>query len=168
MTSPVYDVHPTVPYARGIIEKMSAKTGRSIEEWASLVNSSGCGTDREKKSWLKREYGLGGTTVMLIVNHAAGRGADDADPERYLALATVWVDKMFSGPKAVLWPIFDCLMTRGRELGPDVRISPRKTMVPLYRKHVFAEVKPATKDRVDLGLALKKFEGAFPSPLIAL
>jgi hypothetical protein len=27
--------------------------------------------------------------------------------------------------------------------------------VPLYRKHVFAQIKPTTRTRIDLGLALK-------------
>jgi hypothetical protein len=28
-------------------------------------------------------------------------------------------------------------------------------MVPLYRHHVFAQIKPATRTRIDLGLALR-------------
>jgi hypothetical protein len=28
-------------------------------------------------------------------------------------------------------------------------------MVPLYRHHVFAQIKPTTRTRIDLGLALK-------------
>jgi hypothetical protein len=32
---------------------------------------------------------------------------------------------------------------------------PCQTIVPLYRAHVFAEIKPSTLTRVDLGLALK-------------
>jgi predicted GTPase len=36
-----------------------------------------------------------------------------------------------------------------------VKVCPCKTMVPLYRKHVFAQIKPTTRTRIDLGLALK-------------
>jgi hypothetical protein len=39
-------------------------------------------------------------------------------------------------------------------LGKDVKACPCKTMVPLYRKHVFAQIKPTTLTRIDLGFAL--------------
>jgi predicted GTPase len=40
-------------------------------------------------------------------------------------------------------------------MGPDVKVCPCQTMVPLYRNHVFAQIKPTTRTRIDLGLALK-------------
>ncbi|MBZ5536331.1 MAG: DUF5655 domain-containing protein [Acidobacteriia bacterium] len=36
-----------------------------------------------------------------------------------------------------------------------MKASPSKTIVPLYRNHVFAEIKPATRTRIDLGFALR-------------
>ena len=42
----------------------------------------------------------------------------------------------------------------GRALGADVKFCPCKTIVPFYRHHVFAEVKPSTRTRIDFGLAL--------------
>src|ERR1041384_645465 len=39
--------------------------------------------------------------------------------------------------------------------GADVKVCPCQTIVPLYRKHVFAQIKPTTRTRIDLGLALK-------------
>jgi hypothetical protein len=39
-------------------------------------------------------------------------------------------------------------------LGRDVTATPCKTMIPLRRRHVFAQIKPATSTRIDLGLAL--------------
>src|SRR5262249_34907324 len=36
-----------------------------------------------------------------------------------------------------------------------VKVCPCQTIVPLYRKHVFAQIKPTTRTRIDLGLALK-------------
>jgi hypothetical protein len=61
---------------------------------------------------------------------------------------------MFSGPKAALRPIYDQLLRLGRGLGKDVRVCPCKTIVPFYRNHVFAQVKPSTRTRLDFGLAL--------------
>src|SRR5437588_9569047 len=63
---------------------------------------------------------------------------------------------MFAGPKAGLLPIYDELLTIGFELGEDVKACPCKTIVPLYRKHVFAQIKPATNTRIDFGLALSR------------
>ena len=40
-------------------------------------------------------------------------------------------------------------------LGDDVKACPCQTIVPLYRNHVFAQIKPATNKRIDLGFALK-------------
>jgi hypothetical protein len=62
---------------------------------------------------------------------------------------------MFAGPKAGLRPIYDALLAAGLKLGHDVRVCPCQTFVPLYRNHVFAQIKPATRTRIDFGLALK-------------
>jgi hypothetical protein len=35
-----------------------------------------------------------------------------------------------------------------------VKACPCQTIVPLYRKHVFAQIKPTTTKRVDIGFAL--------------
>lgn len=40
-------------------------------------------------------------------------------------------------------------------LGRDVKVCPCKTIVPLYRRHVFAQIKPSANLRIDLGLALE-------------
>ncbi|HKV10286.1 MAG TPA: DUF5655 domain-containing protein, partial [Thermoanaerobaculia bacterium] len=49
----------------------------------------------------------------------------------------------------------DELLKLALSVGPDVKACPGKTIVPLYRNHVFAQIKPATKNRIDLGFALK-------------
>ena len=41
-----------------------------------------------------------------------------------------------------------------RTLGDDVKVCPCKTIVPFYRKRVFAELKPATKTRLELSFPL--------------
>ena len=51
-------------------------------------------------------------------------------------------------------------------MGDDVKACPCKTIVPLYRKHVFAQIKPTTNSRVDLGLALTHYKGKLPKRLI--
>jgi hypothetical protein len=64
------------------------------------------------------------------------------------------VHEQYAGKKAALWPIYERLYALGRSLGNDVQVCPCKTIVPFYRHHVFANIKPSTNSRVDLGLCL--------------
>ena len=59
------------------------------------------------------------------------------------------------GRRAGLRPIHDAIIEHALGLGGDVGIAPKKTSVSLRRKKQFALITPATKTRVDLGLALK-------------
>jgi len=36
-----------------------------------------------------------------------------------------------------------------------VKACPSQTIVPLYRRHVFAQIKPRTRTEIDLGFALR-------------
>jgi hypothetical protein len=69
-------------------------------------------------------------------------------------MAPQYVAEMYAGPKAALRPLYDALLQLGLSLGGDVKACPCKTIVPLYREHVFAQLKPTTRTRLDLGLAL--------------
>ena len=61
---------------------------------------------------------------------------------------------MFSGPREALRPFYDQLLKLALALGKDVKASPGKTLVSLYRNHVFAHIKPSTNTRIDFGFAL--------------
>jgi hypothetical protein len=54
----------------------------------------------------------------------------------------------------------------GKSIGDDVKACPCQTMVPLYRNHVFAQIKPTTNSRIDMGFALAKHKGKLPKRLI--
>ena len=69
---------------------------------------------------------------------------------------------MFAGKRAGLKPIYDKLLGLGLRVGQEAKACPCKTIVPLYREHVFAEIKPATNGRIDLGLALGKLKASVP------
>ena len=90
----------------------------------------------------------------FIAEASVGKG-EALTPEGYLRMAGQYVENLFAGPKAGLRPIYEALLAAGLKLGKDVRVSPCQTFVPLYRNHVFAQIKPSTRTRVDLGLALK-------------
>jgi hypothetical protein len=133
---------------------LPSKTGRSLEEWIILVKESGPGTEKERREWLKREHQLGTNAAWWIAERAEGKGGEDSDPDAYLKAAELYVETMFSGSKERLRPIYDQLLKIVGRLGRDVKICPCKTIVPIYRRHVFAQIKPTTKTRLDLGFAL--------------
>ncbi|HMJ83199.1 MAG TPA: DUF5655 domain-containing protein [Vicinamibacterales bacterium] len=83
-----------------------------------------------------------------------GMPPEYASPAAYLATAERYVDEMFAGPKAALRPILDALLKTSLSLGADTKACPCKTIVPIYRRHVIAQIKPTTRTRIDFGLAL--------------
>lgn len=152
--SSTYDVHPSLGMYQSSLAALRQKTGRTLEEWIQLVQKKGPATEKERGAWLKAEHGLGMNYAGWIAEHSVGKG-DDGNPETYLKQAEEFVENMYSGAKEPLRSIYDELLALGRSLGSDVKVCPCKTIVPLYRKHVFAQIKPTTRTRIDLGLALK-------------
>jgi hypothetical protein len=156
----LYDVHPGVAMVQKWVMELPQKTGRSLEEWLTLVKEEGPPSEKEQREWLKRDFRLGTNSAWWIAERAAGRGGEDCDPEAYLIAAEQYVEGMFAGSKANLRPIYDALLKLGKSIGKDVKACPGKTIVPLYRKHVFAQIKPSTRTRIDFGFALKDTKAA--------
>lgn len=111
---------------------------------------------------------LGTNSAWWLAERAAGKGAEEDDPESYLKTAVGYVEAMYAGSKAGLRPMHHELLRIGRALGKDVKVCPCQTIVPIYRKHVFAQIKPSTRTRIDFGLALGPLVGkkTFPERLI--
>ena len=149
-----YDVHPSLAMYQSSLAGLKQKTDRTLKEWITFVNKEGPATEKERRAWLKEKHGLGMNYAWWIAEQSLGKG-DDGSPETYLKNAEAYVEKMYSGTKEALRPIFDELLVLGRSMGPDVKVCPCQTIVPLYRNHVFAQIKPTTRTRIDLGLALK-------------
>jgi hypothetical protein len=153
-TRSLYAISPGVAMAQKWLASLPEKTGRSLEEWVALVNKSGPASEKERRDWLKREYGLGTNSAWFIAERAEGKGTEHDSPDIYLEVAEKWVQEMYKGGKASLFPVYEALLRLGLSIGKDVKACPCKTMVPFYRNHVFAQIKPSTNTRVDLGLAL--------------
>jgi len=150
----LYSVHPGVVTTQKWIGTLKEKTGRSLEEWLKFVKESGPPTEKERREWLKSKHGLGTNSAWWIAERSFGKGEEVGDPDEYLRAAEKYVEVMFSGGKAGLRPIYDALLKLGLGLGNEVKACPCQTIVPLYRKHVFAQIKPTTQTRIDLGFAL--------------
>ncbi|MEX2218407.1 MAG: DUF5655 domain-containing protein [Phycisphaerales bacterium] len=169
MATAKYDVHPGVKMVQDWVAGLKAKTGRTLDEWLDLVRTKGPKDEAARREWLKAEHGLGTNGAWWIAERArpaAERPVSEDDPASYLTAAAAYVERQYSGKRAALRPVYDGLVKLGRSLGKDVRVCPCQTIVPLYRRHVFAQIRPGTNTRVDLGLALGKHKGRLPARLI--
>jgi hypothetical protein len=162
----IYDVHPSVAMVQKWLAELKEKTGRSMEEWLALVKKEGPKDEKSRREWLKTKHKLGMNHAGWIAERADGKGGDEDTPEVYLNAAVRYVEGQYAGPKEELRPIFEELLTLGKSMGSDVKACPCKTIVPLYRNHVFAQIKPTTNSRIDLGFALTHCKGKLPKRLI--
>jgi Domain of unknown function (DUF5655)/Domain of unknown function (DUF4287) len=150
----LYSVHSGVEQTQKWVKELPQKTGRSLEEWVAFIKGSGPASEKERREWLKKEHTLGTNYASWLAGRAEGRNMEEDSPEAYLKTAGEWVEEQYAGPRAGLRPLYEQLLKLGLGLGKDVKACPCKTMVPFYRKHVFAQIKPATNTRIDLGFAL--------------
>jgi len=151
----VYSVHPSSKMAMNVIANMKEKTGSSLNEWLDLAKKKGPVDEKARVAWLKEKHGLGTNYAGWITEVSYGRGMEHIDPDIYLATAERYVDEMYAGKKAHLKPVYDALLKLGLGVAADVKACPCQTMVPFYRNHVIAQIKPTTNSRIDMGFALK-------------
>ncbi len=144
--TPRFAGHPGVAHQQAIASNLK-NTGKTLQEWVRLTRKAPAKTAGERVRWLKAEHGVGMATAQVIAQAVEGKNADDYRPQQL-------VDQMFAGAKTALRPIYDELTRLALALGKDVTTAPCKSFVPLRRRHVFAQIKPATNSRIDLGLAL--------------
>ena len=148
------------------IDELNGTTGRSLEEWISLVKKDGPKSEADRRAWLKTKHQLGTNGAWWIAARADGKDSEEDSPEKYLAIAPKYVEGQYAGKKEGLLPIYEKILQMATQLGADVKVCPCKTIVPLYRKHVFAQLKPTTNTRFDLGLALTPYKGKLPQRLV--
>ena len=156
-----YSVHPAVGMVTKWAAELSETTGRSLKEWVEVVRRDGPEGSRERRTWLRKVHRLPMQASWWIAERAGGGASIMAeDEDAYLEGALRNVEEQYSGKKAALRPVYDRLLEMALSLGRDVKVCPCRTMVPFYRRHVFAEVHATTNARVDLHLALGDVEPA--------
>jgi hypothetical protein len=148
------------------ISELKQKTGRSLDEWMALAKREGPPDEKDRREWLKISHKLGTNSAWWIAARVEGKESDEDSPERYLTAATRYVDEQYSGKKKSLRPLYETVLQLAARIGPDVKACPCRTIVPLYRHHVFAQLKPATNTRLDLGLSLAHYKGKLPKRLV--
>lgn len=135
---------------KSMIEGLKAKTGRTLEQWASLVAKSGKAKHGEIVAWLKGEHGVTHGYANLIAHTALKSDAGSRAAEGEDLVGT-----QYAGAKAGLRPIYDRLVAEIGRFGGDVEFAPKKRYVSVRRSKQFAIIQPSTATRVDVGLNLK-------------
>jgi hypothetical protein len=133
------------------IQNIQAKTGKTLEELATLIAATNLAKHGEKLAWAKANLGLGhgdANALVLTLSKLASESAPAADP----------LDDIYTGPKATLRPIHEAIMAEVSTWG-DFEVHPKKGYVALRRKKQFAMIGPATNSRVELGLNAKELSG---------
>ena len=137
-----------------MIANLSEKTGKSLEEWHTVVHASSLEKHGQIVKILKADHGVTHGYANLIAQSAQGKlttpGDGGAGGEDALVTA------QYAGAKADLKPIYDALIREIGQFGKDVEIAPKKTYVSLRRKKQFGLIQPSTKTRVDVGIHLKE------------
>jgi hypothetical protein len=132
-----------------VTDSLAERTGRTLEQWVALVQTSGIDPldQNAVRRWLKDVHGVLQNSQWAIADAAAlAAGWLRPSVEDY-------IDGQFTGKKAALRPVFDAVRAAALELGDDVTIEGRGTIVPFVRRRQFA-VTATTTSRLDLGLRL--------------
>jgi len=153
-TKSIYGVHPGVLMTQKWVAELKQKTGRTLDEWIKFIRKEGPLTEQARRDWLKEQHKLGTNSAWWLAERSVGKGEESGDADAYLKAAEKYVDEMFAGKKEQLRPLYDALLKLGLSMGKDTKACPCQTIVPLYRNHVFAQIKPTTQTRIDFGLAL--------------
>ena len=121
-------------------------TGRTLAEWQVIVRELGTDKHAEIVAGLKTKHGLthGYANTLALLHRGWGTtAADDL------------VAGLFNGPKAILRPIYDRLISTVQVFGDDVVIAPKQTMVMIRRSKAFACFTPSSAKRAEVGIALR-------------
>ncbi len=123
---------------------MPEKTGKTLDEWKTILAKKSFSKHSEGVNYLKSEHGVthGFANTIVKLSKEENHSEDDL------------VSAQYEG-KEVLIPIYQELIEYVKSLGSDVTIKPKKGSVSIIRKRQFVLIKPATKTRIDLGFKLK-------------
>ncbi|MCF6317825.1 MAG: DUF4287 domain-containing protein [Proteobacteria bacterium] len=127
-----------------MIDNMPEKTGKSLEQWKSVLKKQAFEKHMQAVNYLKQEHSVthGFANTIVSLSKEENNSGTELLKNQYQN-------------KQNLLPIYQSLTKFVETLGKDVTISPKKTSVSIIRKNQFILIKPATKTRIDLGFKLK-------------
>jgi predicted transport protein len=132
------------------LKNIENSTGKTLEDWAAIIKSSGFVKHGELVNFLKNEHGLGHGNANMLVHHT-NKSHSGFDNEEDL------IQQQYKG-KEELKAIYEFVVNAIKGFGDDVELSPKKAYVSIRRKKQFAIIQPSTKTRLDIGLNFKNVE----------
>lgn len=131
-----YQAHPMLSTQRGVVSGIEKESGRSFDAWVKLGRTKGPKERKALVAWFLDQHPFKPMQAAWLAQGALGGLEDYGDPAAF-------VDALYGGDKAALRPLHEALVDACYAQGEDVCVTACKTMVPAYRKHVFAEMRPA-------------------------
>jgi hypothetical protein len=128
-------------------QNLKEKTGRTMHEWFTLLETTGLEKHTEIMNWLKSEQGVSHGFANGIALQFRSRGESHTDDDL--------VDAQYVGRKADLRPVLDRILGVARAFGDDIEVAPKKTSVSLRRSKQFAVIEAVSASRVQVGLQLR-------------
>ncbi|MBK8194903.1 MAG: DUF4287 domain-containing protein [Lewinellaceae bacterium] len=131
-----------------MLANLQKNTGKSLEEWVTVVRAQNFTKHGEIIKFLKTEHNFTHGFANLVAHESLQSHA------AALAETTDLVAEQYKG-KDGLWPVYQKLMAEIERFGDDVEVAPKKAYVSLRRNKQFALIQPSTKTRIDIGINLK-------------
>ena len=135
------------------LANIQKRTGKSLDELATIVKSSGLSKHGELVAMLKADLGMGHGDANTLVHTLLKSDGQSAAAAQGLSADQV-LDGLYTGPKAALRRIHDRLLAEIRTFG-GFEEAPKKTYVSYRRKKQFAMIGPATNTQIEVGLNMK-------------
>lgn len=135
------------------IDNIQKKTGKTLEEFASIINQSGLTKHGEIRDLIKNTFGLGHGDANALTHALLKSDGQRAAEGKSLEIL---FDEIYAGPKAGFRPIHEALMEHINKFGA-FEIVPKKGYISLRRKKQFAMIGPKTNTRFEVGINTKDF-----------
>jgi len=130
------------------LDNIQAKTGKTPEDFRTLVAGKGLVKTGEIVAWLKQDFQLGHGHAMAIAHLLVHPVPGTVRTEDKLGT-------LFAGGKARWRSAYDALAAKILKFGPDVELSPNQTYINVLRGKKFAILQPSATERFDIGIKLK-------------
>ena len=130
-----------------LYRNLEIATGKSIDEWVAISRATGITKHKALVEHIKQAHGLGHGYAHQISLRALA--AEDAPTDTADILA-----QQYSGTKAAMKPLYDCIAAAISSFGSDIEFSPKKAYMSLRRSKQFSIIQPAA-GRIDIGIVLK-------------
>ena len=136
------------------MDKLSARTGKSMAEWVEIARATGITTHKALTEHMKSTHGLNHNEAQWV----AWEITDPGRMAQYDKPADLVAD-LYVGKKAALRPVYDALLAAGLALGDDVTSFVCKGYTSLSTGTQFVIFAPRTNSALDVELVLPEDYG---------